>query len=236
MRDYTSIPFELFIALFSILPFFALAYFYPLLPERVPLFMNLNGTVAVWGEKSWLSVYRVPLMAVITQVFCLLMKYGTLQSEAALPAAGGGDYQPLRQQLARLNVGLWDWFRSIVAFKMSASSLNTIFLSIERFEFLSRPTFIFTFIAALMSVAGGIIYAYRMMKLKRLVKERFGDLREEKRVDAGKVYGRILYFNPSDPAFFVNGYVFNFANKWVYVFIACILAYPLLVFLPAQVF
>lgn len=68
LGDYTSIAFEICVAALTALPFFVLAYFYPALPDRVPLFMKLNGDVAVWGEKSWLSVFRVPLMAVVTQV------------------------------------------------------------------------------------------------------------------------------------------------------------------------
>ncbi|MDQ3816697.1 MAG: hypothetical protein M3362_03270, partial [Acidobacteriota bacterium] len=123
MSEQTNIPFEIFVAAFTILPFFTLAYFYSALPDRVPLFMKLNGDVAVWGEKSWLSVFRVPLMAVLTQAVCLLMKYGVLQSEAALPANIAEDYARLRKQYVGLNVGLWDWFRCLVAFKMSAASL-----------------------------------------------------------------------------------------------------------------
>jgi uncharacterized membrane protein len=46
------------------------------------------------------------------------------------------------------------------------------------------------------------------------------------------VYGGVLYFNPSDPALFVRKYVLNFANIRAWVFIACVIAYPVLVFLP----
>src|SRR3712207_6770886 len=88
LRDYTSAPFEVFVAAFTFLPIVALAYFYGALPGRVPLFMKLNGEVWVWGEKSWMTVLRVPLMALVTQVFCLLMKYGVARAEAA-PARGG---------------------------------------------------------------------------------------------------------------------------------------------------
>src|SRR6185295_13872914 len=82
IRDYTSIPFEICIAVLTILPFFVLAYFYPVLPDRVPLFMSLNGEVVEWAEKSVISVFRVPLMAVVMQTVCVLMKYGTIQSVA----------------------------------------------------------------------------------------------------------------------------------------------------------
>lgn len=232
LSGYTYIPFEIFIAAFTILPFFALAYFYPTLPERVPLFMNLNGDVAVWGEKSWLSVFRVPLMAAVTQAVCLLMKYSVVLSQAALPVENADDYARLHKQSTVLNVGLWDWFRCLVAFKMSAASLDTIFLSIERFRFLSRPAFIITFSAALISILVALFYGYRLLIVKSKIKERFGDARIQKPVDASRVYGGVLYFNPNDSALFVSKYVFNFANKWAYVFIACIIAYPLLVFLP----
>ena len=169
LNDYANIPFEIFIAAFTILPFFVLAYVYPMLPERVPLFLNLSGEVEVWGEKSWLSVFRVPLMAVVTQMLCLLMKYGVLQSEAALPVESADDYVQLQKQLTVLNVGLWDWFRCLVAFKMSAASLDTIFLSLERFKFLSRPAFAITFIAALLSIAGALFYGYRLLGVKRKI-------------------------------------------------------------------
>jgi uncharacterized membrane protein len=233
LRDYTNLPFEIFIAAFSLLPFLALAYFYPVLSDRVPLFMSLNGEVAVWTEKSVLSVFRVPLMAVDTQLICLLMKYGVVKSVPTLPhdvPEGWAEYQ---KQYVRLNIGIWDWLRCLVAFKMSAASLDTIFLSLERFKFLSRPAFIVTALAALLSVAGGIFYGYRLLVMKRKLKDGPGELKIQKPVDGRHVYGRVLYFNPSDPALLVRKYVFNFANKWAWVLIACLVAYPLLVFSPA---
>jgi uncharacterized membrane protein len=232
LRDYTNIPFEIFIAAFSILPFFVLAYFYSALPDRVPLFMKLNGEVAVWAEKSLLSVFRVPLMAVVTQLVCLLMKYGTMQSTAVAPLDIATEQTKLQKQYLSLNAGLWDWFRWTVAFKMSAESLDTIFLSLERFNFLSRPAFITTAFAAALGVAGALRYGYRLLVARREMKEKFVDTRVRKRVEVRYVYGGVLYFNPSDSSLFVSKYIFNFANKWAWVFIASIIAYPLLVFLP----
>ena len=231
LSAYTNIPFEIFIAVFSFLPFFVLAYFYPMLPERVPLFMNLNGEVAMWGEKSVLSVFRVPLMAVDTQLVCLLMKYGTVQFETGAPLEAKEQTEQ-RKRYVSLSAGLWDWFRCLVAFKMSAASLDTIFLSLERYKFLSRPAFALTVVAALLSVAGALVYGYRLFVVKREMREKLGAVKLQQPIDARRVYGGVLYFNPSDSALFVSKYMFNFANRWAYVFIACIIAYPLLVFLP----
>lgn len=205
-----------------------LFYFYPELSQRVPLFMHLNGEVAVWGEKSWLSVFRVPLLAVATQVVCLLMKYGVVQSEVE----GADEYARLHSQYIALNARLWDWLRFLVAIKMSASSLDTIFLSIERFKFLSRPAFLITFIAAMFSIPVAVFYAYRIFVVRRKLKEKFGETKIQRPVDMARIYGGVLYFNPADSALFINKYGFNFGNKWTWVFVLCIIAYPLLVFMP----
>lgn len=232
LRDLTNIKFEIFIVAFTILPFFMLAYFYSLLPERVPQFVTLTGEVETWAEKSVISVCRVPLMAVVTQIVCLLMRYGTLQSGALASLEVASEQSKLQEQYFRLNAGLWDWFRWTVAFKMSAESLSTIFLSLERFTFLARPTFVITGMASLIGVAGALCYLYRLLVVRRNIKATFGDEYVQKPVDTRRVYGGVLYFNPSDPALFVSKYVFNVANKWAWVFIACIITYPLLVFLP----
>src|SRR5689334_12380310 len=232
LRDLTNIKFEIFIVAFTILPFFILAYFYSVLPERVPQFLTLTGEVETWAEKSVISVFRVPLMAVLTQIVCLLMRYGTLQSGALASLEVASEQSKLQEQYLRLNAGLWDWFRWTVAFKMSAESLSTVFLSLERFKFLARPTFVITAMASLIGVAGALFYLYRLLAVKRDMKARFGDKHVPESVDMRRVYGGFLYFNPSDPALFVRKYIFNFANKWAWIFIACISTYPLLVFWP----
>ena len=231
-RDLTNIKFEIFIVAFTILPFFILACSYSLLPERVPQFLTLTGEVATWSEKSLISVFRVPLMAVLTQIVCLLMRYGTLQSVAVASLEVASEQLRLRKQYLHLNAGLWDWFRWTVAFKMSAESLSTVFLSLERFNFLAGPTFVITAMASLIGVTGALLYLYRLLVVRRDMKARFEDEFVPKSVDTRCVYGGVLYFNPSDPALFVSKYIFNFANKWAWIFIACIITYPLLVFLP----
>lgn len=232
LRHFTNIKFEIFVVAFTVLPFFMLAYFYSLLPERVPQFLTLTGEVETWAEKSVVSVFRVPLMAVVTQLVCLLMKYGTLQAGALASLKVTCEQSKLQEQYLRLNAGLWDWFRWTVAFKMSAESLSTVFLSLERFKFLAQPTFVITAMAALTGVAGALFYLYRLLAVRRDLKAKFGDEYVPKPVDRRGVYAGFLYFNSSDPALFVSRYIFNFANKWAWIFIACVITYPLLVFLP----
>jgi len=86
LRDYTNVPFEIFIAVFTILPFFLLAYFYSVLPDRVPLFMHLNGEVAEWGRKSVISVFRVPFAGRhhADRVFVDEIRHDTIELRGAL--------------------------------------------------------------------------------------------------------------------------------------------------------
>ena len=233
LRDLTNVKFEIFIVTFTILPFVMLAIFYSLLPERVPHFLSITGEVKIWAEKTLLSVFRVPLLALITQTVCLLMKYGTLQSGALTSLETAGGQAMLRRQYLRLNAGLWDWFRWTVAFKMSAESLSTISLSLDRYKFLARSTFVITATAAAIGVGGALFYLYRLLRVRRDLKKTFADKYAPNPVDTRRVYGGFLYFNPSDPALFVSKFIFNLANKWAWILIACIFAYPLLVFLGA---
>jgi len=159
------------------------------------------------------------------------MKYGTIQSSSAAHFELDFEQARLREQSFRLNTSLWDWFRWAIAFKMIAESINTIFLSLD-LRFVARLTFIVTAIAALVGAAGALLYCYKLLVVTRQLKQKFGNTKPDKPIDGGHVYGGILYFNPSDPAFFSRRYIFNFANKWAWVFIACIIAYPLLVFCP----
>ena len=203
LRDYTSTPFEIFVAALTILPFIVLAYFYPVLSDRVPLFMNPNGEVAVWGEKSLLSVFRVPLMGLVFQVVFLLMKEGSLRFRVAEPISI--EHTQLQERLLNLSANMWDWFRWAAAFKMSSESFETLFLGVPRFNFLTRPAFVVSVIATAIGVVGVLIYLYRLLVVARTMKKR-GVVVEKPR--------------------------FSFANIRTWILVACVVAYLSLAFLP----
>ena len=229
-RDYTNLPLEIFVVSLTILPFFMLAYFYSALPERVPLFINLSGEVTEWGEKSVLAVFRVPLLAIIMQVVCLLMKYETIRLNALASLATA--HSRLQERYLSFSTRMWDWLRWTIAVKMLAESVHTIFLSIAKFNFLAQPTFIITAVATLIGAAGALFYLYRLLVAGREMKKQGPDGNGRTPVDKRRVYAGAFYFNRSDSALFVSRYGFNFANVRAWLFIACVIAYPLLVFLP----
>ncbi|MDT4954029.1 MAG: hypothetical protein QOJ02_2167 [Acidobacteriota bacterium] len=232
LRDYTSIPVEILVVALSVAPVLILIYFYAVLPERIPVFLNLRGEVEVWAAKSVVSVFRVPAMAIDLQAICLLMKYGSLRSRQTLPAGNVEEYLQYQRRAYALNAGLWDWLRCFNAVKMCAESLDILFMGDGRSHFLRTPARTVTWIAVILAIVGALFYVYRLLVVRREMKKAMGNVSIGRRVDRAHLYGRIFYYNPDDPAVFVEKYAVNFANKWVYVLVACVAAYPLLVFSP----
>ena len=115
--------------------------------------------------------------------------------------------------------------------KWAASSLEVIFITIQRFRFLETPARLTSWSVALMGIVGAGYYGYRLFKLNRRLREMSGYVPGPRQPDSSRLHGGIFYYNPADPSWFTDKSLPNFGNKWVYVLIACIIAYPLLVFM-----
>jgi uncharacterized membrane protein len=232
-RDYTSLFFEGFIATFTVLPILVLIYFYSMLPERVPEYLNLRGEVEVWGPKNVASVFRLSLMAIDLQVLCLLTKYGAWQG--SLKAVAKEDSLQLaifRTESLKLTISLFDWFRAFIAIKLGASSLEVVFFSIERLHFLTTTTRVISWAASILGVIGAVFYSYRWLKLNRKLEAAGAQPRVRPQADRSHLHCGIFYYNTADPSWFTDKYLPNFGNKWVYVFLACLFCLPLLMFWP----
>lgn len=230
--DYANIPFEVFIAAFTVLPILVLIYFYPVLPERIPEYLTLRGEVEVWGRKGFASIFRLPLMAIDMQLICLLAKYGLWQSKVTQSFEQTEKYAIYWEDSLKLQMNLWDWFRALIAVKLGTSSLEVIFLSIERFHFLSTPVRVISWAVAILGVVGVVFYSYGLLKVNGKLKEAGSNDKSPQQIDASHLHGGIIYYNPADPALFKDKYLFNFANKWIYIFLVCLICLPLLMFLP----
>ena len=232
LRDYTNLPFEVFIAAFTLLPILVLIYFYPALPERVPEYLNLHGEVEVWGRKGFASVFRLPLMAIDLQMLCLLMKYGLWKDKLVQPAEDTKELATYKEESFKLSLRLGNWFRAFIAIKLGASSLEVIFFSIEKFHFLTTATRVTSWAASILGIAGAFFYSYRLLIVNRKQKEAGGYARVPRPTDRSHLHGGIFYYNRADPSWFTDKYLPNFGNRWVYVFFACLFCLPLLMFWP----
>ena len=232
LSDYASIPVEILVVTLSLAPILVLIYFYPVLPERIPVFLNLHGEVEKWAAKSVASVFRVPAMAIDLQLVCLLMKYAVVRSQHSVSDNNPEAFWQYQDRMTSLTSGLWDLLRSFVAIKMCAESLSILFLSDNHFHSLKIAVWAIPWIAAILSVAGAVVYGFRLLGAKQNMKKSAGQAHFAKEVDNPHLLAGLIYYNPNDPAPLAGKYLFNFANKYVYALFACLLAYPLLVFWP----
>ena len=226
-RDVTNIAIELFIVTLVLLPFPVLIYFYSSLPERIPEYLNLHGDVEVWGRKNLFSVFRLALMGLDLQLLAFFMKYGVLQRYATAPKQPSESFS---SPSLRLISGLADWLRVMAAIKLFVSSVEVIFLTNERLRHLAIAARATSWIASILGVIGAGFILFGMFRMKQKLPP--ANAPRNQLPDRMHVRGGIFYYNSADPLLFVDKYVFNFANKWLYVFLVCLAGLPLLMFLP----
>lgn len=98
--------------LLTFLPFLIIGLNYSSMPERLPIFVNLLGEPLVLAGKSFFTAFRLPFMAVILQLICLVMYLG-----------GRGNITQAGKSMALFR-GFWVAGAFTAAVKVSFSSLE----------------------------------------------------------------------------------------------------------------
>ena len=230
LEHHINLAFEIFIAILTLTPILILCYFYPRLPEQIPEYLTLKGEIETTSAKSVLAVFRLSLMGIDLQVLCLLMKYGVAQS-IANSATRNSEQVAFQEQILNASGKLWNWFRVLIAVKFGASSLDTIFLTSQGLHLFSLSVRILSITSAILGIAALLFYGYRLLIVNRRSQE-YKDARRKQQYDQAHVYGRVLYYDSGDPRLFNDTYLLNFANKWNYLLLACVIILPLLMFYP----
>ena len=76
--------------------------------------------------------------------------------------------------------------------------------------------------SAILGIAALLFYGYRLLIVNRRTQEN-KDARRKHQYDQAHVYGRVLYYDSGDPRLFNDTYLLNFANKWNYLLLACVI-------------
>jgi len=229
-RLFANLAFDIAVLIITVAPIILLVYFYSEIPERVPEYLNLRGDVEVWGSKSFFTAFRIPLMAFDLQALCLLAKLGAWQQSVVQPDRT--DPSPNRDQTLKLTGSLFDWFRVFIAIKLGASSLEVIFYSVARFHYLTTLTRVTSWLSSILGVAVAIYFGYRLLRLEWKSKGVAVGSDAHVKPDRNNLVGGFYYYNPNDPTWFADNYRPNVGNKWLYVFVMCLLFLPLLMFGP----
>ena len=240
LGDYTNLALEIIIVVLTIAPVLVLIYYYPQLPERIPVHWNWRGDADGWARKSYFSVFSLAAMLVYMQGLLLAVKHGVLGVKMTLPAEHTEDYLQLKEAALALTVRFMDWMRLLLCILLGSLTANIAFSAIGGLHFLSSIVAIAAWASgALMfvAVAGAI---YRFHKVDRRLRTEVGRVYVQRQRDAAHWYlGGLVYCNREDPALFVEklvgwGYTFNMGNKWVYLYLAIMIAVPVLLVLPLE--
>lgn len=240
LGDYTNLALEIALVVLTIAPVLVLVYYYPLLPERIPMHWNWKGEPDEWARKSFFAVFSLAATIVYLQGLMLLIKHGLLGVKMTLPAEHTEEYLRLKEEALSLTVGFIDWMRLLLCIMLGSLAANIAFSAIDGLRFWSQVATVTVWASALLMVVAIAFAIYRFYRIDRRLKKEVGRVYVQRQKDAAHWYlGGLIYFNREDPALWVEklvgwGYTCNMGNKWVYFYLAIMIAVPLLLLLPLE--
>jgi len=234
LADYTNIALEIAIALLIIAPIPILIYYYPLLPDRIPVHWDYRGVANRWGTKSFATVFMLPIMMLYLQGFMVIMKHGLMQAKMTLPVEHTAEYLKLKEESLAVTMKLMDQVRLAVSVMLSALSL-AIIATVTDNRALTLGITIIT-LSMTIVVLGIVVYKiYTLVMINSKLKATTGRSYVQRQTDADRWYlGGLFYFNPDDPALWVEkmvgiGYTINMGNKRAYLYVGYMLLLPILI-------
>jgi uncharacterized membrane protein len=238
LGDYTNLALEVAVAALTIAPILLLVYYYPQLPERIPTHWNWKGEPDAWTQKTYFSIFSLAAVLVYLQGLLLFVKHGLLGVKMTLPAEHTEAYLSLKEEMLGLTVGLLDWMRLLLCILLGSLTANIAFSAVEHLRFLSSFAAIAEWASTALMVLVVAFTIYRFYKTDQRLKAEAGRVYVQRPKDAAHWYlGGLIYYNREDPALWVEklvgwGYTFNMGNPWVYLYLAIMIAVPLLLIMP----
>lgn len=231
LGDYTSSEVEIAVVAAVVAPVVVLAWLYPGLPERVPIHWNLGFEPDAWADKSLAAVFGMPALAAWMQGLMLLIKHGLLRVKMTLPAEKTEEYLRLKEELLRSTLALVDAMRVLAGVLLAAIALA---VAADEVAGLHGTIGRVAIVVMLLVVVTLVVYGARIWRNTRDLKAKTGRTYVQRERDEAHWYGGgLVYFNPEDPALWVEklvgaGYTINMANELAYVYFVYLLALPAL--------
>ena len=219
LLNHTNILVEATIAFLILTPVLALVYFYPQLPESIPSHWNFAGQPDRWVTRSWSKIALFPALALWLHSSLFVVKNSFLQTRIALPAQKTADYFALKEKSLHLSLRFIDALRLLVGVVLAIVPLNIIISAISAYKFLEPFSAIALWTCAAATIITTIFFIARVMQINSKLDDVVGASEIfSASSDAGWIGGGAIYYNPNDPALFVEkkigiGNTINFANK-----------------------
>jgi uncharacterized membrane protein len=72
-------------AIITVVPAILTGIYYPYMPDKIPLFVNLMGEPVMQADKTIFTAFRLPVMTLILQAICLVFFLGCRKNTAEKP-------------------------------------------------------------------------------------------------------------------------------------------------------
>ena len=211
-------------------------YKYDSLPDTLPLHYDASGNIDRWGNKSYRLMFMMPAMEILlTGVMFFIYKIiGWSKQQLSVEAP---EDSKTRNRIFRRR---WSAFMIILSVLLiiPTFSIHLFTLQILKIHF---GILLFGIIILepmlILLVAGWIAYTTGQSGSRIKLKEKPEQDKNKIDRDDDKYWkAGIIYYNPDDPAIFVEkrfgvGWTFNFGNK-----IALFLAFALIILIPVALF
>lgn len=235
LADYTRPWLEAAVALLTVASFVVLAYYYPILPERMPVHWNAAGRPDGWARKSLAIVFFLPALGLYLQGFFVLLKHDLVHAKMLLPAAHTKTFLQGKEALLHINIQLTDWVRASLAMLFGCITLLTVATSIDPLRRFAPVAGVSIWISAALLLGGLFYFIWRGIWINKELEEATGEWYVERPADEEHWrHGGLTYYNPGDPALLVEklvgmGYTFNMAHPGIYSRLAAITGLPFFV-------
>ena len=235
LGDYTLPWVEVCVVLFTLAAFGVLGYFYPRLPEMLPVHWNAAGEVDRWARKSLSSVFFLSALGLYMQVVFFVLKRDLVQAKMTLPATNTEEYLRGKERFLAANIRLIDLVRAVIAALFFAISWLMVVTSLPEFKRFETAVQ-----AAVLSSVGVMLvgvgyFLWRMVAVNRELDELTGEEYVQRATEEEHWrHGGLTYYNPEDPALVVEkltgiGYTLNLAHRAVRYRLALMAGIPLFV-------
>jgi uncharacterized membrane protein len=226
LRDFSNLWLETAVILLPVAPFAVLAFYYPHLPNIVPIHWNIAGEADGWAQKNFSSVFFLPVLAAYLQVFWIILKQDIIRARFRVPAEQAEQVLSLKEISLQASVGMVDWCRLFCGVLLGTVSL--LILSPVVSPSVTSALNISTWANLILLLAGMAFYMYRMVLASREIKSLTGQITFQTFEEMQGWTDGLFYYNPKDAAFMVEkpggvGYTINFAHKRAILYLALIL-------------
>lgn len=226
LSDFSNLWIEVAIGLLTVTPFAILIFYYPHLPDVVPIHWNVTGEADRWAKKDFSSVFFLPLLTAFLQVFLIILKQDIIQARFRVPAEQAEQILSLKEISLQANVGMIDWCRLICGVLLGTVSLLILSPIVD--ESVSSFLNIFTWTSLVLLLSGIAFYLYRMILTNREIKSLTGQVTFQTADEMDGWSNGLFYYNPADTAFMVEkpggmGYTINFAHRRAILYLALII-------------